>query len=252
MRVYIGSRNRLKFPAKKIFGNKIVLFIEPQFIEEYKKEHSDLEIVDIKENDKGFGFMLNSMLKYAKEKGEKYFLFSDDDIYGLKKRKLDGKLEKMQSIDEFLLKGESIIDNLELAQLGVSFQGHNWYYQKPLKINTAVWGMGFMNAEAINKIGGYDENLAIFNDYEITARLLLAGYKNAVWYDYAFEHKMRGMPGGVDFIYKQKDKIDGAVFYLIQKYPNFTKVIKHEGHQINEVRFNWRKICQKIYTIGKN
>ena len=244
MKVYIGSRNRLKFPAKEIFGKRIVLFVEPQFIEDYRKKHPELEIVDIGENDKGFAFMLNAMLKYANEKGEKYYLFCDDDIYGLKIRK-EKKLVRVKDVDKFLKQGESVMETFGFSQLGVSFQGHNWYEEGLLKPNGAVWGMGFMNVRALTKIGGYDGKLAIFNDYEITARLLSGGYDNAIWYYYTFEHKMLGMEGGLDFIYKQKDKINGAIATLVQRYPYATKVIKHEGHQQNEIRFNWKKLCQK-------
>ena len=243
MKVLIGSRERLNFPVKKIF-NDFVLFIEPQFFDEYKKEYPSIEIVKLKENNKGFGYLLNSMVDYTLENKEKYFLFTDDDIYGLKK-KVGKKLIKIDSVDKFLEEGYIIIETLNLAQLGVSFQGHNWYWNNSLKMNTAVWGMGIINAEIIKKIGGYCEKIKLFNDYEITARLLSCGYQNACWYDYAFEHKMKSKKGGAEFLYAKNQIVNEAVFYLNQQYPCCSRIIKHEKHGIYEIRFNWKKLYGK-------
>ena len=245
MKVLIGSRERLDFSAKRIFGKRIVLFVEPQFYEEYKEKHPDLEIVDIKENNKGIGYLYNQFVDYTLKNGEKYYLCCDDDIYGLKKR-TTGKLEnvKEEDIDRFLKEGESIIRTMELAKLGASFQAYNWTYSGILKFNVPVWALVFIDAEAIKKCGGYDEDIKVLNDYEMQARVLSEGYRTASWYEFAFAHKMRTGKGGAEYLYDNNSVVDYACTKIFQRYKDFCKIIVKDNHRMNEVRINFKKLYE--------
>jgi hypothetical protein len=255
MKVLIGSRQRLDFPTKKIFPD-FVLFVEKEEFDIYKKKYPANEIVCLKESNKGFGYLMNSMVDYTLERGDRYFFSCDDDILGLKKRTTGIKLisiDKPEDIDLFFKEGDIFISAMDLAQLGVSFQGQNWYWGDPLKLNTAVWGMAFLDAKAIKAVGGYITEVPLFTDYEITARLIKNGYKVGVWYDYAFDHKMKGIKGGNESFYKNQDIVNHSINYVSQRYPECTKIIFHENHGINEIRFLWNKIkCQTKSMTGYN
>jgi len=244
MKILVGSRQRLQFSLKKIFDKKIVLFVEPQFYDEYKKENPDLEIVKLEKNDAGFGYFSNALIDYTLKNKEKYYLFSDDDIYGLKKRITREKSEtvKPEEIDIFLKEGEAIIKNFDLAQLSVSFIGHNWYYEKPIKMITQGWGLVFIDAEKLKKAGGYDENLKMFNDRELTARLLLNGYKTATWNEYMFVHKMATQKGGLEVFYRNGELVKEHCIYLMKKYPDYCKIIKNDKHKMFEPNYSWNKL----------
>jgi len=235
MKVLVGSKNRLNFTIDKYIPN-IVLFVEPQEYEMYKKSRPNLEIVQLKKNNGGFGYMMNSMVEYTLENGEDIFLFADDDIFGMKR-----KDNQPFNVDEFLKEGEEMIRKNKFSQLGVSFSGHNWYYHKDLKLKQPVWCMGFMNAKDIKSVGGYSENLLIFNDYEISARLLMSGRTNATWYKYMFVHKMKSMDGGASYLYNQPDLIKEQCEILKKRYGSACKIIYNKTHQLSEIRFNWNK-----------
>jgi len=236
MIITIPSKNRIDYTAGKTF-KKHTLFVEPQDYEKYTKLFKEQKIIKIGENDKGFSFVLNEIVKYTLEQKEKYFLFIDDDIFGMKR-----KDKKEFDAKKFAKKAEKLIQEKKYAQLGISFGGHNWFESEEIKENKAVWGMGVMDAEVIDKIGGYDKNLILFSDYEITARLLLNGYNVGIWYKYFFLHKMKSKEGGAMVYYKQSNLIKEQCEYLQNKYGKLCKMFFNKSHGIYEVRFDWRKI----------
>lgn len=247
MIIAMPSKNRVDgMTALKIFKYPVI-FVEPQDLEKYKEKHSDKKIVCIDKNDMGFGFVLRKIVDYTIEQGEKYFLFVDDDIFGLKR-----KDKKDFDIDDFTKEGEEIMDRYELAQLGVSFGGHNWYHKSKFKRNTAVWGMGFMNAEKIKAVGNYNEKLMLFNDYEITARLIINKQRVLSWYDYMFLHKMGAAEGGANTFYKKQDFTKGQIKLLYMPYQKYMKIMYHKKHKLWEFRFNWKKLEKDVIVNSKD
>lgn len=240
MMVFIPSRNRLDFTACKFFPESIV-FVNPDAAEQYKKVHSDKHLIVIPEENRGFGFVNNIMAKYALDHGEKFYLFVDDDIFGMKKR-VDGKPSKVFDWQQFLREGEQILRKHNLAQLGVSFSGHNWYVKDSLKFDTAVWCVLFNDAEKVREVGWYDEELFLFNDYEITARFILNGFKVANWYDYLVEHKMANKEGGAMDYYRKSDFMKQQAFLILRKYREHCRYIAKGSHGFPEIRMDWKSL----------
>jgi hypothetical protein len=236
--IAIPSKNRPDYTAGKFFSD-YTLFIEPQDKKKYSFFKGEKRV--LKENDKGFGFVLNEILDYTLEKDCKYFLFVDDDIYGIKRRDKSDFKEK-----EFLEEGINIMESRKLSQLWISFAGHNWYEKGEIKDGGAVWGMHISNAEHIKRMGGYLNSLILFNDYEITARLVSKGYKVAGWYKYMFQHKMKSKKGGAEMFYKKRNLVLSQCLYLKERYGDAVRVFENESHNmLPEVRFNWRKLKKR-------
>jgi len=233
MKVIIPSKDRLDYTAGKFF-DEYTLVLEPQDYDKYEHDKK----IKLKDNDKGFGYLMKSIADYVLEEGEKYFLFVDDDIFNITCR--DGEYKQQEMIQEAL----GIMEKNKLSQLWVSFKGHNWYEEKELKIGAgAVWGMHFSNAEHIEAVGNYLEVLKIFSDYEITARLVKRGFRIGRWYKYMFHHKMKSQEGGASFIYEKKNLMMEQCQLLKRLYGDTVRVFINDKHGgLPEVRFNWRKL----------
>ena len=235
MIIATGSKNRVDgMTALKVFKDPVIA-VEPQDFKEYREKHPDKNIIRIADNDKGFGYMLNALVDYTLNVGQKYLLFFDDDIQNVTR-----KDKKPFICEDFIKEGEKLMKEKGLAQLGVSFSGHNWYEEADLTERNACWGLVFLDAEVIKRIGGYDEKLVLFNDYEITARLLLKQKRVMSWYKYMFHHKMRGAKGGANTFYDQEDLVKKQILYLKGRYGDYVRVIWHSKHKMWEIRFNWR------------
>ena len=236
MLIAIPSKNRLNYTAGKLFPGH-TLFVEPQDYLKYKEIFPEIEIVSIRENDKGFSYVLNFIVDYTLSKGEKYFLFVDDDIWGVKRK------DKIPfDYQEFLTEAEAVIRKNDYAQLGVNFMGHGCFETEEMLEDKAVWGMGIMDAEKIKASGSYDKNLILFSDYDITAQLIMKGYKIGVWNKYMFLHKMKSQEGGAMTYYKQAELIKTNCEYIQKKYGKLCKMFFNESHGIWEVRLNWKDI----------
>ena len=111
--VFVGSKKRLDYTIHKFF--KHTLFVEKDDFENYSKINKHKEIVQLKDSNRGFGYLLQSMCEYAKDNNIKYFLFADDDIYGMKSRK-----HKEFIASDMIKRGVEIMKKNNYAQLGVS------------------------------------------------------------------------------------------------------------------------------------
>jgi GT2 family glycosyltransferase len=241
----VGSKDRIHFCKILDIFPQAVLFVEPQDYNKYKEAFPNNEIVQLKENDKGFGYMLNNLVDYTLTNGDKYFLFADDDIFGLKERTEEGKMKNIEDKEGFFKRGLKLLE-LGYVQVAISFMGHNWYEEKMFKDTVGAWGMWFGNAEAIKKVGGYLEDLPIFNDWEMSARLILGGYKNCCIYRYAFVHKMKSQSGGAMSLYQKGDRVTAGVQMIRAMYPQSSKEVYVPNHGLLEVRFDWNKLKQGI------
>ena len=234
--VFVGSKNRLMFPVADIVKNLIV-FVEPQDYDDYLKFHGSRHIiVKLSKDNGGFGFMLNSMLDYAKGKGIEYFAFSDDDISAFKVRP-----RGHANIDEMLTDCEKVVKEGGYSQLMVSFAGHNWYFKGEIKEKIGAWCFIVTKTSDLLDVGGYDEVLPIFNDWDMSAKLIKTGFKVACYYKYMFVHKMKSMEGVASEIYKKQELIDSAIILLQKKYgEDCIKIV--EAHGQKEARFKWSKL----------
>ena len=239
MIISIPSKNRLNYTAGKIFLDH-TLFVEPQDFKTYSDLFPGTKIVNILENNKGFSYVLNFIVDYTLSQGEKYFLFVDDDIWDVKR-----KDKNLFQVDEFLNEALELIKKKNYAQLGINFMGHGCFETEELLEDKAVWGMGLMDAEKIKSIGGYDKKLLIFSDYDITAQLIMKGFKVGVWNKYLFLHKMKSQEGGAMTYYKQSELIKTNCEYILKKYGELCKMFFNTKHGIWEVRLNWKEIKDK-------
>ena len=237
--ICIGSRKRVPFPMSKLVSGANV-FVEPQEFEEYRKEHGSLQkIVKLEKNNGGFAYMCNQQLAWAKKNKHPYYMFCDDDVFGF-----SGRASKMVDLNIFFKEGVSIMKQKGLSQLMMSFQGHNWFYKGELKSRIGAWCVVINCTQDLLNVGGYDESLTIFNDWDVSAKLLLTGRKTACWYEYMFAHKMKSLPGGAADIYKKREVTLKAAKYMQQRYGE--KVVRIvEAHGQLEPRFRWG-------VLGKN
>lgn len=240
------SKNRLDFTIGRVLGEKVILFVEPQDYESYRA-NTDLELVKIAKNDQGFGYVLNQIIDYSLDKGVRFVLFADDDIFGLK----DKSGKRVEDVDLFLSQGIGIMDKEGYSQLMVSFSGHNWYTKVDIKENVGCWGMIFLDVKKISSVGGYDTGLKIFNDWDMSARLLQAGEKTACWYQYQFEHKMKSKKGGAFALYQNQSFMKEQCDKIVLRYGNAARILFHEKHQQYEVRFQWKKLFRNKKGISE-
>lgn len=233
---YMGSKSRIDFPMGKLFVGG-TLFVEPQEFSQYRSRYAPIyRVFSLKENDRGFAYMLNAMLAQAKQDGCEYFLFCDDDLLGFKWRE-----KNFFILDDVFSKGVDICKTNGYSQLMISFAGHNWFFKEAIKEKIGAWGCWIGRTEDLLKVGGYDESLKIFNDWDISAQLILAGFKTACWYEPMFLHKMKSQKGGAEMIYADNRNMLLAIEKLKEKYGD--KVIKMvDAHGQKEARFRWSRL----------
>lgn len=239
-----GSLGRPHLPLLKWIKDPVVL-VEPQEAQAYTEKHKDIDFVVLPESGRGFSYMMNQMVKEAARRGEDYFVFTDDDVFGLKRRgAVADKFSRVSHEDarQTLQDAVSFARDKGLAQLAVSFSGQSWAAKKALVGPTGAWGVYICNTNAVRAVGGFDENLWIFADWELSARLIKSGY--ACWRTnlITFEHKMRGMDGGAQWLYANKEKVQQACIRVASQYGNAVKIKWVEAHGMHEIRFNWKAL----------
>jgi hypothetical protein len=237
MRIVVPSKNRIDYTIDKVLGKDMTLFLEPQDKEKYKERTEGSQVVIIPKDNMGFGYVLKYIVDWCYSRGERYILFADDDIFGLKR-----KDKKEFSVSDFLLEAEKIMKENYYAQLMISFSGHNWYYKERIKERIGAWGMVLLDLKQITEIGNYDSCLKIFSDWDISARLISKGKKVACLYDYMFLHKMKSKDGGAMEYYKNNNFMKVNCLYMKKKYREKVKIIFHKEHNQFEIRFNWKKL----------
>jgi len=233
--LYIGSKNRPNFPMARLV-NGATLLVEPQDLSLYKMLHGEsFKIGILPENDKGFTYMVQNLLEQAEKDKAKYFMFCDDDIYGFKNR------DKTPFIfDQMFAEGVQLMARNGYSQLMISFAGHNWYEEGLVKEKAGAWGCFIGKTEDMLRVGGYDLSLPLFSDWDMSAKLIQAGFKTACWYQPMFSHKMKGMKGGAEFLYKDGENTKKAIAILKERYGDAVREV--EAHGQKEARFDWKKL----------
>jgi hypothetical protein len=237
-----GSRKRLSLPLLKWCRSPVVL-VEPQELAEYQKAHPTLQIEALPKNDGGFSYLMNQMVRRTLDAGGRYFAFTDDDVTDLKQRQLvPGKFVRLPDPSACLQDLFSIAAQNELAQLAVSFAGQSWGATVPFQHNVGAWGVHITDAQAVRAIGGYDESLPCFGDWDVSARLLQAGYRTSRTNLVTFVHKMKSQPGGAADVYARQDLVRDAAHRVAAKFPGCATVKYVPSHGLHEVRFQWKKL----------
>lgn len=246
--IYIGSKNRIGLPISRLLSGA-TLFVEPQEYEAYKKAWGDkFEIVQLKENDRGFGYMLQAQLEHARENHVPAYCFMDDDVDAFTARKTIDQ----PTIQNFLEGAIHALEERGLSQVQMSFAPHNWYVKdsvEPWKNYTPSWCVFVNKTEDLLKVGGFRTDLPLFNDYEMSARLVKNGFKTATWYEYLYSHTMNkvNLGGGLHDLYKNRlDKIEAAANLIVEEYgaENVRRVVGGTG--LPEIRFRYKKLIPKV------
>lgn len=239
--LFIPSRNRLN-PKELLMSKQVqdaFMFVEPQDYPDYKAFYGrQFKLVNIEENDRGFGYVCNFMLAYAQKMGFEHYCFCDDDVESIKHRYYP---RSRISWESFFRDGVNLMDKEGYSQLMMSFAGHNWYYKRAIKEKIGAWCVVINKTADLIAVGGYDENLSIFNDWDMSASLIKKGFKTACWYDYMFSHKMKSKTGGAEEIYKNQKIIDSAIERLQKKYGDQVVYTVNSHNQV-EARFNWARL----------
>lgn len=247
--VLSGSKGRLGCPILNWYpSDSIVLLVEPSEYSDYQSAHPGVDVVQLPQDNGGFAKLMNFMLQLSHERGADYFVFCDDDLLDFQYRpSLDSKFER--------LRGESLLAHLarlveyarqgNLSQVAISFSGQSWGAKEAWKVGVGAWGMHITNTKMALEVGGYDESLPIFNDWDMSARLLLAGYRNVRTNLHTFRHKMKSQPGGAESVYANQKMMEQANEAMAARYGKEARVSFNEAHQQHEVRLNWRNLLAR-------
>lgn len=240
--IITGSKNRVSLPLLKWISDPVVL-IEPQEQDLYQKQHPDLRFHVMPKNDMGFAYMMNQMVDLTLKLGYRYFVFTDDDVTGFKVRKsIDDKFVsiKHDQVRQYLLEMQNEAEQSFLSQYHISFHGQSWGAKKPYQDHVGSWGVHITDAKVVKHLGGFDESLLIFNDWELSARMIKNGYMTRRSNLAGFLHKMKSMDGGAQEVYKKKAKVKEAAERIESLYKGNCKVIWVPEHELHEVRFNFK------------
>ena len=234
----IGSKARISLPVSEHLTGATV-FVEPQDEQAYRQVHgARFQWQVLPKNDGGFGYLLNQQLHHAKQVGLPYYVFCDDDVFGFKTR-----AGKRADLNAFFRQGIAIMAQENYSQLMMSFSGHNWYHRKgDIKERIGAWCVVINRTDDLLAVGGYDEGLPIFNDWDMSAKLIRAGKKTACWYAFQFNHKMNSQRGGAEFLYRKQATLDAAILMLRQRYGEGAVRTVRGRTGLTEARFNWAKL----------
>lgn len=242
-----GSKSRIALPFLK-WAVDPVIFVEPQEIAAYRLQHPLQKLIELPKNDGGFSYLMNQMARRAINQRQRYFIFTDDDVTDLRDREsVPGKFVRVQK-DRLWAVLKTLVEKAEklnLAQLAVSFAGQSWAATKTLHQPSGAWGVHITDARAVEKVGWYDESLICFGDWEMSARLMQAGYQCWRTNLVTFVHKMNSMQGGASEIYKKQEAVKSAAEAVARKYPHAARVKFVPEHNLHEIRFNWKSLRQR-------
>lgn len=248
-----GSLGRPQLPVLK-WARGLSVFVEPHELELYESQNAGraLDAAAIHAHPKsglGFSGMMNRLLQECRARNAKYLVFTDDDVYGLRDRPAVTDLfakvtpDRCESVVSGLVKE---CERLGAAQLAVSFAANSWAAKRAIDPVAGAWGVHVTNVAAALSVGGYDEQLAVFSDWDLSARMVLAGYRCMRTNLVTFEHKMRGMPGGAAELYKDQTRVINSAKRVKMKLPEGSCEIKWiPNHGQHEIRINWKKLQKK-------
>ena len=218
---YIPSKGRPKTKTYKLFqeaGIDVIHFLEPQDYNNYNVSKK----VNIEKDNKGITFVRNFMLDYAKNNGEEWVIFCDDDVtsFGVYKGRT---IKKDASIwNDILDKAKK----LPFELIGINYTQHAWHEKKSYSINKKFAEVCvLMNVKKIK--WKYEDETKEDRDFQLET--IKNGYGVLRFNHYWFSCPNVGSnKGGLFDLYKQKrDKVWAE--NLVKKwYPYARIVIKNE------------------------
>lgn len=254
LEILCGSLGRPSLPLLKWAPDPII-FVEPQEFDLYTSQHlGRVRIVKHPRSGMGFSGMMNQLVNYTLETGRRYFCFTDDDVYGMKYRATcEDRFARIQGdeVRKRLHEALEKMKQLRAAQMSISFAAVSWSVKVQTQGPVGAWGVYLCDAQAVKTLGGFDETLWIFSDWEMSARLIQAGYPCLRTNLLTFEHKMKGMDGGAADLYKDQKRVHDACEQIRRRYPAACRIDWVEEHGQHEIRFNWRALAPGSKTRSK-
>lgn len=242
--VYIPSKARSHCPTAKLLishGVKPSILVEPQDFDKYKAAFvtDDVDIICLKENDKGLVYVRNEIKQYASASKSWYWMM-DDDITGLYVAS-DGKTKKTPA-QEVLLKAQSLIeDEPRVAQLALEYQQFSWSAKTDKRFNSYCDVCVAINSVRSSGVN-YRSELIGKEDRDFTLQLLSRGWETMRTAKLSFSAPKNGSNAGglKETFYDLNGREAEASRRMIQAWPGLcSENTKPDGRP--DVKIYWSK-----------
>lgn len=237
MKVCIPTKGRAgNVKTLRIFDyNDIILFVEPQEIDEYSKIHDNCKIVNILQNDKGISYVRNFILDYMNEN----FVMVDDDITTI--RKCEGVKCLTTTGKEILQYLESKINNYSCIDIA------HYNYSKPYR-DKEYENFGVIRnffAVNINKMKGFhfDSNVDGLEDLDMTIQLKTKKNSFLTSYKFICTNDFK-TPGGCEQIYKESN--EKRIKKMIEKWGTSLLTPTYRKNKFFSFRINYKHYEQEL------
>jgi hypothetical protein len=125
----------------------------------------------------------------------------------------------------------------------MGFAGHQRFYRRSVDTGVGAWCIVLNVVRDLDAVGGYDEDLPIFNDWDVSGRLLRSGRMTARMNGWLFRHKMKALDGGAADIYRSRATMERAITMLQRRFGEDV-VRRVIAHNQPEARFRWSRLAK--------
>lgn len=262
MKICIPSKERAESMTTHLyFDNRdVFVFVEPDEVKKYQIFHPEVNVVDIKDIQRGLSYSLNFILDYVKD--DKYIIASDDITF-FGKRNNEYRYDELMNLSEIL---DTITKGLDKYTLYGIAENNFLYYsnkesQNSLRYNidcTSTEDFYGVNKKRLTELDiRYDENLTIAEDDDICARVMLKNGGVCVDQEYCINSQSR-QKGGISWVrkYAALDK-DSSLRHstekLAEKYGiEFVTFVYGSNGYIRHARLNHRRVLKRPELVYMN
>lgn len=234
----VPSKNRVEIfekyalPWLKCLEGSVTVFVEPQDYEKYDKFfEGNIEVVDIKENDKGLWFVKEFIQKFAAANGYDLVFKIDDDTKGFTDYRISAKTpeETAKNVKKFLaLFEEQVWHHKEIKAIAFPYSFHMFddFDFKPVK---KVQSTYLVRTEFLTVEG---KNFSVFEDFAVGLNIVV---NNGFVMKYGRSGQMVGVPvgggtgGHQDFDRRKLAEVEAGLLREIYPPLLFCKVNKSWG-----------------------
>ena len=228
MKICIPSKGRAHLIKTHYFFNPkdVLIFVEPQDVEIYKKMNREYTVVDILENDKGLIYARKFIIDYI---DDDIIIMLDDDINGFYLRNSEGRYDTYYDIMSICKDAEEQLKKYAGYTIAnLTTQPYSYFDNVKLLKNS---DRHILNKRHISAMHCYnskfmkDHNIvATFNegeDVDISLQILKHGGDIMFDYNYALDHDLI-TPGGMSTLRKKNsttiDTTDKVLDNVREKY----------------------------------
>jgi hypothetical protein len=242
MKCYIPTKGRPNTRSYIPFlevGIEVNHFIEPQEYDLYDTPNK----ISILENDKGITYARNFMLQYAKDNGEDWVIFCDDDISSFYEYKNGKNIKRDAAIWKDIL---DIAKKLPFELYGINNKQLIWTAKTSYAINRySVEACVLMNVQKIDWV--YTENTK--EDKDFALQTIKQGHGVVKFLKLGFQTPAVGSnKGGLHKNYQAKQDYEWAKT-MAKKWHPFTKLYKTDKKV--DVRVDFKAFAKSFNRIVK-